>query len=65
MTFSRRINYVCTNNVKINIVPPYDKYKFKRETLSRSVTTILFNHLLGLSKYVIAFSYLSFFLPAL
>ena len=31
MTFSRRVNYVCVNNVKINIVVPrYDKGKFKK-----------------------------------
>ena len=35
MTYSIRVNYVCTNNVKINIVvPTYDKCKFNKGNIA-------------------------------
>ena len=34
MTFSRKVNYVYTNNVKINtVVLPYDKCKLKKRNI--------------------------------
>ena len=34
MTYPEGLNYVCTNNVQINIVvPPYDKCKFEKRNI--------------------------------
>ena len=60
--YCRRVNYVSTNNVKIIIVvPPYDKCRFKKRNIVLIVTMIVFNHLLGLLKYVLVFLYLRVF----
>ena len=56
-----RVNYVCTNNVKINIVLlPYDNCKLKKRKIALIRNYDCFRPF-GLLKYILAFSYLRVF----
>ena len=64
MTFnSRKVNYVSTNNVKINIVvPPYDKCKFRKRNIVLIRNHDCFQPFTWLIKIRLSFLYLRVFL---
>ena len=62
MNFSGRVNYVCTNSVKINIVvPPYDKCKFKNRNIILIHNNDSFQPFTCLIKIRFRFTYLEVF----